>query len=124
MDVITAVKLYVNKMTNESGPGMKILLMDKETVRPVQFSPYGTVIFHLTLHHPIPKCLDQHYIDGIQPIGHVTKGGVPFRTHRHIRIKRTNETPQMHCFHSANQSKHCADVQRAEESTLWPILHL
>lgn len=32
MDVITAVKLYVNKMTNESGPGMKILLMDKETV--------------------------------------------------------------------------------------------
>lgn len=32
MDVITAIKLYVNKMTNESGPGMKILLMDKETV--------------------------------------------------------------------------------------------
>lgn len=32
MDVITAIKLYVNKMTNESGPGMKVLLMDKETV--------------------------------------------------------------------------------------------
>lgn len=32
MDVIAAVKLYVNKMTNESGPGMKILLMDKDTV--------------------------------------------------------------------------------------------
>lgn len=32
MDVITAIKLYINKMTNESGPGMKILLMDKETV--------------------------------------------------------------------------------------------
>lgn len=32
MDVITAVKLYINKMTNESGPGMKILLMDKDTV--------------------------------------------------------------------------------------------
>ncbi|KAG4077227.1 hypothetical protein HA402_005282 [Bradysia odoriphaga] len=31
MDVITAIKLYVNKMTNESGPGMKIMLMDKET---------------------------------------------------------------------------------------------
>lgn len=32
MDVITAIKLYVNKMANESGPGMKVLLMDKETV--------------------------------------------------------------------------------------------
>lgn len=32
MDVITAVKLYINKMTSESGPGMKILLMDKDTV--------------------------------------------------------------------------------------------
>lgn len=32
MDVITAIKLYINKMTNECGPGMKILLMDKETV--------------------------------------------------------------------------------------------
>lgn len=32
MDVLTAVKLYVNKMTSESGPGMKILLMDKDTV--------------------------------------------------------------------------------------------
>lgn len=32
MNVIKAVKLYIEKMTNESGPGMKILLMDKETV--------------------------------------------------------------------------------------------
>uniref|UniRef100_A0A6B2ELS1 Vacuolar protein sorting-associated protein 45 n=1 Tax=Phlebotomus kandelakii TaxID=1109342 RepID=A0A6B2ELS1_9DIPT len=31
MNVISAVKLYINKMANESGPGMKILLMDKET---------------------------------------------------------------------------------------------
>lgn len=35
MDVITAVKLYINKMTSESGPGMKILLMDKDTVSSV-----------------------------------------------------------------------------------------
>lgn len=33
MDVIKAVKLYIEKMTSESGPGMKILLMDKDTVR-------------------------------------------------------------------------------------------
>lgn len=31
MNVITAIKLYIEKMTNESGPGMKIILMDKET---------------------------------------------------------------------------------------------
>ncbi|XP_022911268.1 vacuolar protein sorting-associated protein 45 [Onthophagus taurus] len=31
MNVIAAVKAYVNKMTEESEPGMKILLMDKET---------------------------------------------------------------------------------------------
>lgn len=31
MNVITAVKTYVNKMTEESEPGMKVLLMDKET---------------------------------------------------------------------------------------------
>lgn len=31
MNVIGAVKAYVNKMTEESEPGMKILLMDKET---------------------------------------------------------------------------------------------
>lgn len=32
MNVITAIKLYIEKMTNESGPGLKIILMDKETV--------------------------------------------------------------------------------------------
>lgn len=33
MNVIVAVKLYIEKMANEAGPGLKILLMDKETVR-------------------------------------------------------------------------------------------
>ena len=32
MNVILAVKLYIEKMTNEAGPGLKILLMDRETV--------------------------------------------------------------------------------------------
>nr|CAD7398584.1 unnamed protein product [Timema poppensis] len=31
MNVVTAVKMYVTKMTEESGPGMKVLLMDKHT---------------------------------------------------------------------------------------------
>lgn len=32
MDVIKSVQLYFNKIVEECGPGMKILLMDKETV--------------------------------------------------------------------------------------------
>lgn len=32
MNVIQAVKMYIIKMTEESGPGMKVILMDKETV--------------------------------------------------------------------------------------------
>lgn len=32
MNVFSALKLYVTKMTEESGPGMKVLLMDKQTV--------------------------------------------------------------------------------------------
>lgn len=32
MNVILAVKQYVTKMIESSGPGMKVLLMDKETV--------------------------------------------------------------------------------------------
>ncbi|XP_011211205.1 vacuolar protein sorting-associated protein 45 [Bactrocera dorsalis] len=31
MNLITAIKLYVEKMCNESGPGMKTILLDKET---------------------------------------------------------------------------------------------
>jgi len=32
MDLIQAVKLYIIKMTEDCGPGMKVLLMDKTTV--------------------------------------------------------------------------------------------
>ena len=32
MNVIQAVKMYITKMTEESGPGMKVILMDKDTV--------------------------------------------------------------------------------------------
>lgn len=32
MNVVQAVKMYITKMTEESGPGMKVILMDKETV--------------------------------------------------------------------------------------------
>ncbi|KAH7643781.1 vacuolar protein sorting-associated protein 45 [Dermatophagoides farinae] len=32
MDVIYAMKLYINKMVDDAGPGIKALLMDKETI--------------------------------------------------------------------------------------------
>ena len=32
MDVIASVKFYLNKMVEECGVGLKVLLMDKETV--------------------------------------------------------------------------------------------
>ena len=32
MDVVTAVKSYIQRMISDSGAGMKVLLMDKETV--------------------------------------------------------------------------------------------
>jgi vacuolar protein sorting-associated protein 45 len=40
MNVVAAVKLYITRMAEESGPGMKVLLMDKETVslRTIKFS--------------------------------------------------------------------------------------
>ena len=32
MNVVAALKFYITRMTEESGPGMKVLLMDKQTV--------------------------------------------------------------------------------------------
>ncbi|XP_074113197.1 vacuolar protein sorting 45 [Cotesia typhae] len=32
MNVVTAIKHYITRMTEESGPGMKVLLMDKQTI--------------------------------------------------------------------------------------------
>lgn len=32
MNVLLAVKMYIGKMLQDSGPGMKVLLMDRETV--------------------------------------------------------------------------------------------
>ena len=34
MNVTLAVKQYVTRMIEDSGPGMKVLLMDKDTVGP------------------------------------------------------------------------------------------
>ena len=39
MNVILAVKQYISKMIDESGPGMKVLLMDRETVSARRTTP-------------------------------------------------------------------------------------
>jgi vacuolar protein sorting-associated protein 45 len=46
MNVVAAVKMYVTRMTEESGPGMKVLLMDKQTVSlwVIKFSPSEFII--------------------------------------------------------------------------------
>lgn len=48
MNVIEAVKMYITKMTEESGPGMKVILMDKETVG-FLLSPLNSVPSNLIL---------------------------------------------------------------------------
>lgn len=35
MDVVVAVKQYITRMIKESGAGMKVLLMDKQTVKQI-----------------------------------------------------------------------------------------
>ena len=43
MNVILAVKQYVSKMVEDSGPGMKVLLMDKDTVSPPEVCPHTCI---------------------------------------------------------------------------------
>lgn len=40
MNVVFAVKQYISKMIEDSGPGMKVLLMDKETVSSLLLNIY------------------------------------------------------------------------------------
>ena len=42
MDVIVAVRKYILKMIEESGPGMKVLMLDKETVS-IKFINLGQI---------------------------------------------------------------------------------
>jgi len=42
MNVVLAVKQYISKMIDESGPGMKVLLMDRETVRALMDHAHST----------------------------------------------------------------------------------
>jgi hypothetical protein len=44
MDLITAVRQYLAEMVRIAGPGMKVLLMDKDTVPFFRLSPFHTYI--------------------------------------------------------------------------------
>lgn len=67
MNVILSIQHYVDKMVEEAGPGMKILLMDRETVS------YTTKICFVF----IDFCpTDVNHIYGDQSIGYAAKRGV------------------------------------------------
>lgn len=67
MDIIKAVQLYLDKIVAECGPGMKVLLMDKETVSQNndQSLKYVTPSFFFS---------DQYNFDGVQSVGDDAKG--------------------------------------------------
>lgn len=46
MNVLLAVRMYISKMIQDSGPGMKVLLMDRETVN-ILDSVYETVLYFM-----------------------------------------------------------------------------
>lgn len=96
MNVIQAVKLYINKMTNESGPGMKIILMDKETV----IIPANNVLLYGCI-YAFP---DKYNFNGLQSIGYAAKRGVFVRASRFSGFQGAHETPEMHCVYTADTS--------------------
>lgn len=59
MNVIKAIQLYIDKMIEEAGPGMKILLMDRETVSEI-------ALICLFIDFYLKKFSDFDHIDGPQ----------------------------------------------------------
>lgn len=54
MNVVFAVKQYISKMIEDSGPGMKVLLMDKETVSSLLLNIYKGSSPFLRIAGPVP----------------------------------------------------------------------
>jgi hypothetical protein len=57
MNVILAIKQYISKMIEDSGPGMKVLLMDKDTV--IVRSSFRAIydMWHVTMCHDVSMCI-------------------------------------------------------------------
>lgn len=73
MDVLHAMKMYINQMVDDAGHGIKALLMDKETVKSffLQFSFKILFWFFFSIQ------TDKHHQFGLCPIGNVTERGLP-----------------------------------------------
>jgi hypothetical protein len=73
MNIVQSVRMYITKMCDESGPGMKLLLMDKETVSFVVlvFNFKSTKILNPSIFS------DKYRQHGIQSVRNFAKGGVP-----------------------------------------------
>lgn len=67
MDAVQAVKHYIHKMIEDAGPGIKALLMDKETVNNLS----NGALFNFSF--PI----DQHYQFGECTIGNASERDLP-----------------------------------------------
>lgn len=67
MNVILSIQNYVDKMVEEAGPGMKILLMDRETVS------FSTTICSVFIDF-LPT--DLYHLDGNQSNGNAAQRGV------------------------------------------------
>lgn len=89
MNIVLAVKHYVSKMVDDSGQGMKVLLMDKETVIfdicNCCYNVRGISIITATKHWRLMCCIsivDQYSKHGIRTIWNIAKGSVPIRADR------------------------------------------
>ena len=63
MDVIVAARKYITKMIDDSGPGMKVLMLDKETV-----SWWSSAMQSLCRERLLIKCFTPritHHVAGI-----------------------------------------------------------
>ena len=69
MDVIEAMKKYIDEMVKETGVGIKALLMDKDTVCIAIFLYVGLSVFFTDLYRLSCFCT----------VGNVGKRGLPLR---------------------------------------------
>lgn len=129
MDVISAIKMYIDKIVDESGPGMKILLMDKETVSsdtPSRcYSEKHNLLYEPQCYRPyFSKFLDQYRVHGLQPVGDVAEGGVPVRTPRCTQVSGTDEVHEMPGIHPPQQKQCQSLISGAKSPEIRILLHL
>lgn len=71
MNVITGIKLYIEKMCTESGPGMKTMLLDKDTVGVTAHIQMHVMVNFTQFNMFLIFVADQYHFDGIFSIRHV-----------------------------------------------------